>query len=85
MGWDEATSNRERAYLHDALVLQFNLLFGTDEEDLRLWHNICNVLQISPVPESIASCREVSWPSWIIGAIQLIRLTANSHSVLQYL
>lgn len=44
----------------DALVQEFNERFGTDGNDLAAWQNLCNVLRIVPVPDTIRECRQVS-------------------------
>jgi hypothetical protein len=43
----------------DALVQEFNERFGTDGNDLSNWQNLCNVLRIEPVPDTIQGCRQV--------------------------
>jgi hypothetical protein len=43
----------------DALVQEFNERFGTDGNKFSNWQNLCNVLRIVPVPDTIQGCREV--------------------------
>ena len=45
-----------------ALIEEFNSLYGSDEKDIKNWHNLCHVLRIDPVPSKIKECREVSAP-----------------------
>jgi len=58
-GWERG-DQRETAYrgLKDAMVLQFNSLYGTNENDIGAWNNLCQVLQIAPIPEGLELCRE---------------------------
>lgn len=50
---------RARRGLQDAMILQFNDFFGTDVNDIRSWHNLCQVLDIVPVPEGLTACKKV--------------------------
>ena len=61
-GWDtEDYEMREaRRNFKSAIVQQFNGLYGTDVNDLNAWQELCHVLDIEPVPESLEGCREVS-------------------------
>lgn len=43
----------------DALVQQFNFLYGVDGNDLAAWHNLCETIGIEPVPDSVGECRKV--------------------------
>jgi hypothetical protein len=60
--WDsEDYEMREaRRQFKSAMVQQFNDLYGTDEEDLNSWQNLCRILNIDPVPEGLKECRKVS-------------------------
>ncbi|KIK40425.1 hypothetical protein CY34DRAFT_269467 [Suillus luteus UH-Slu-Lm8-n1] len=49
----------------DALVQEFNERFGTDGNDLSNWQNLCNVLRIVPVPDTIQGCRERVWDTHV--------------------
>ena len=48
-----------RRMFKSAMVQQFNDLYGTDEEDLNSWQNLCHILNIEPAPEGLKECREV--------------------------
>lgn len=56
-GWSKRKS---QAMLNKALVNQFNLLYGTDEESIESWQILCRVLNIHPIPKSLNGCRRVS-------------------------
>jgi len=43
----------------DALTMQFNDIYGTDENDLTNWQALCARLRMNPVPETLNACREV--------------------------
>jgi hypothetical protein len=60
--WDsEDYDMREaRRNFKSAMVQQFNDLYGTDQNDLESWKNLCCVLNIDPVPDGMKECREVS-------------------------
>lgn len=49
----------------DALVQEFNERFGTDGNDLSNWQNLCNVLRIEPVPDTIQGCRQRVWDTHV--------------------
>ncbi|KAG9311181.1 hypothetical protein JVU11DRAFT_8251 [Chiua virens] len=59
-GWDKEHPERKRAHqeFNDALVLQFNKLYGTDVDDLKNWKSLCRVMRIKPVPDDLHTCRE---------------------------
>jgi hypothetical protein len=61
-GWDaEDYEMREaRRNFKSAIVQQFNGLYGTNIDDLNAWQELCHILDIEPVPESLEGCREVS-------------------------
>ncbi|KAH7318000.1 hypothetical protein B0J17DRAFT_634014 [Rhizoctonia solani] len=47
---------KAREGFRDALALQFNALYGTDEDDLTSWQNLCCVLNIPKAPEELEAC-----------------------------
>jgi hypothetical protein len=57
--WDEADREEARAKFKDALVQEFNNVYGTDENDIGSWQRLCRVLGIAPVPGSLGECRKV--------------------------
>lgn len=57
---DDYEMREARRTFKSAMVQQFNNLYGTDEEDLNSWQNLCHILNIKPVPEGLKECREVS-------------------------
>jgi len=60
-GWVGNSPARESARdgFKDALVQQFNFLYGVDSNDLAAWHNLCKAVGIEPPPDSIDECRKV--------------------------
>lgn len=59
-GWDENSHEWKAARMHfgDALVKQFNFIFGTGN-DLESWQKLCAFIDIKPVPDTIKDCRSV--------------------------
>lgn len=43
-----------------ALVLEFEAWYGTDNDNLSVWHSLCRALQVQPLPTTCADCRQVS-------------------------
>lgn len=39
---------------------EFEVMFGADDEDVGTWQNLCIVLGVDPIPESMSLCRRVS-------------------------
>jgi len=60
-GWDREDEERlvAKQGFQDALTMQFNDLYGTDENDLTNWQTLCARLGMDPVPETLNACREV--------------------------
>lgn len=64
--WDNDDVEREEARrgFKDAMVIQFNSLYGTDVANIENWHKLCIALYIEPLPKTIHDCKEVrSWQS----------------------
>ncbi|KAG1751925.1 hypothetical protein EDD22DRAFT_915337 [Suillus occidentalis] len=65
-GWNRENrgdrENREREQasrdFKDALVKQFNDIYGTDVNDLTSWRTLCQIVHVSPIPDTLESCRE---------------------------
>jgi hypothetical protein len=62
MDWDQPDLQSEREYLRDAIVQEFNLIYGTDENDILAWQSLCRVVRMQPVPSTIGECRQVREP-----------------------
>lgn len=62
LGWDRDDADREDAHhkFKNALVKQFNEIYGTDEDDLGKWQNLCHIVGISPIPDNLDACRRAS-------------------------
>jgi hypothetical protein len=61
-GWKRDDPKRivARDKLGDAMTLRFNTIYGTDVDDIGAWQHLCRVLDISPAPDSLEECRNVS-------------------------
>lgn len=61
--FDWNRENPERQQAHDdfkiALVQQFNILYGTEVEDIHAWRGLCLALEIFPLPENVDASKEV--------------------------
>ncbi|KIJ63548.1 hypothetical protein HYDPIDRAFT_168373 [Hydnomerulius pinastri MD-312] len=60
-GWKGNIPERQeaRTEFKDALVQQFNYIYGTNGNDLTAWQNLCSVIGIEPVPQDIVACQQV--------------------------
>ncbi|EUC59439.1 autophagic vacuole formation-like protein, putative [Rhizoctonia solani AG-3 Rhs1AP] len=43
-----------------ALVLQFNLTYGTDQNDLASWQNLCMAMKVTNIPETVGACKKLA-------------------------
>ncbi|KDN35284.1 hypothetical protein RSAG8_11719, partial [Rhizoctonia solani AG-8 WAC10335] len=61
-GWERDNEEREdaRDNLRDAMVQEFNAIYGTDHESLAAWQSLCRVLNLTNVPNKLEACRQVS-------------------------
>ncbi|KAG1731814.1 uncharacterized protein EDB91DRAFT_707621 [Suillus paluster] len=64
----------------DALVLEFNERFGTDGNDIAAWQNLCCVLRIVPVPDTIQECRQRVWDTHV-NLVDLVDTARNGTPV----
>lgn len=44
----------------EALVMEFNELYGVDVNEFESWERICEDIGIKPVPDTMEECRRVS-------------------------
>ncbi|KAF7424605.1 hypothetical protein PC9H_009913 [Pleurotus ostreatus] len=60
MGWGGYNPDREEAReaFKDALVKEFNDIYGTDENDINSWHKICVVVGLDPLPDTLEEARD---------------------------
>ena len=60
-GWNKNSREyiRARQGFYLALVLQFNATYGTDQNDLAAWQNLCRAFKVEDVPEELSKCRKV--------------------------
>ncbi|CCO31019.1 hypothetical protein BN14_05053 [Rhizoctonia solani AG-1 IB] len=61
LGWDNKTwkSSGALAGLRRALVLQFNLTYGTDQSDLASWQNLCRAMSVTNIPDKLSDCKKL--------------------------
>ena len=58
---DNSLEKRDaRDAFKEALVLQFNSIYGTDENDPESWRKLCLALNVSPLPQGLEAMRDVS-------------------------
>ena len=60
-GWekDDEEKGIAREDFKNAMVHQFNSLYGTDVNDIESWQKLCLALDIVPLPQGIEQCRKV--------------------------
>ncbi|KAI9567957.1 hypothetical protein HD554DRAFT_2105189 [Boletus coccyginus] len=60
LGWGREDAKRKVAHRNfkDALVKQFNEIYGTDADDLGEWQKLCHIVDIYPIPDNLKACRE---------------------------
>ncbi|KAF8527563.1 hypothetical protein BU17DRAFT_39287 [Hysterangium stoloniferum] len=58
--WGRNGKPRAKAYrlLQTAATEQFNLIYGTNVNDINVWQSFCVLLQINLVPDTISACRK---------------------------
>ncbi|KAG8729019.1 hypothetical protein FRC11_009673, partial [Ceratobasidium sp. 423] len=61
LNWDNKAwqSSRTLSGLRHALVLQFNLTYGTDQNDLASWQNLCRAMRVTNIPETLSACKKL--------------------------
>jgi hypothetical protein len=64
--WDKDAREEAREGFKNALVQEFNKMYGTDVNDIGSWQGLCRVLGIAPVPDKLNECREVCSRNWNI-------------------
>ncbi|KAI0676882.1 hypothetical protein C8Q78DRAFT_999989 [Trametes maxima] len=55
--WEQKQKEIGREELRDAMVRQFNEMYGTSADDLGSWQLLCTALGMNPVPNDIKSCQ----------------------------
>ncbi|KAG9127403.1 hypothetical protein FRC07_014213 [Ceratobasidium sp. 392] len=80
--WIRGMSEMEeaRAKIRDALTHQFNTSYGTDENDLLAWQNLCRVLELPEVPDELFRCRQVV-KSTFVNIVDLVDTVATEEPV----
>ena len=60
--WEKRSAERKdaREEFNIAIKMEFNSLYGSDENDINNWYKLCHVLRIDPVPNTLKKCHEVS-------------------------
>ncbi len=56
---ESAERDLARDRMRDAMVKQFNNVYGTDVDDLGAWQNLCRALEVDPIPSKMRNCRTV--------------------------
>jgi hypothetical protein len=51
-----------RRLLRNAIVEQFNSIYGEDVDNVDHWTYLCDILRITPRPEGLKACRDVGFP-----------------------
>ncbi|KAH8103009.1 hypothetical protein BXZ70DRAFT_766307 [Cristinia sonorae] len=58
-GWEKRDRKRHEAHeqLKEAMVLQFQHMYGKHVDDIKAWRSLCQILRISPIPRGLDACR----------------------------
>ena len=59
---DDHDRNVAHRVFKDALILQFNSIYGSNLNDPESWRKLCLALKIDPLPEGLDAMRDVSSP-----------------------
>ncbi|KAJ3773145.1 hypothetical protein FB446DRAFT_642217 [Lentinula raphanica] len=59
-GWRRNSQEGKEALnqIRNAIALQFNAIYGSDENSLNGWHNLFRALQTPEIPETVKDCKE---------------------------
>ncbi|KAG9088320.1 hypothetical protein FS749_002252 [Ceratobasidium sp. UAMH 11750] len=69
-----------RTKIRNALTRQFNTIYGTDENDLLAWQNLCRVLELQEVPDELFRCRQAV-KSTFVNIVDLVDTAATEEPV----
>ena len=58
-GWTNDVYKQEKKALQTALVLQFNDIYGESESDMDNWEELCNAMDVDPMPRTVKQCKRV--------------------------
>ena len=58
-GWSNDVYKQEKKALQTALVLQFNDIYGESESDMDNWEELCNAMDVDPMPRTVKQCKRV--------------------------
>ncbi|KAH8823388.1 hypothetical protein DL96DRAFT_272414 [Flagelloscypha sp. PMI_526] len=61
-GWGKFDSEKKEALnnLRDAMAIQFNLFYGTDEHDPGVWEKFFTQLRVEKIPATLKECKDLS-------------------------
>lgn len=60
LGWKKKEREAAEDDLRDAMVKQFNAMYGIRADALESWQLLCSALGINPAPKTIKQCHRVS-------------------------
>ena len=58
-GWSKDEFREQKEAIQTALVLQFNEIYGESENELQNWQQLCEAMDIEPMPKSVKQCKKV--------------------------
>lgn len=81
-GWagNSPARTAARQDFKDALVQEFNFLFGISGDDIAAWHKLCKAIKIDPAPDSVDECRKVGDATKLSSSKSVCSQKANSSS-----
>ena len=65
--------------LRDAMVLEFNSIYGTDVNSVASWQCLCRVLGVSSVPTTLDECKEAGYVFPHIHLVVDAKLSPDRH------
>ncbi|KAH7317999.1 hypothetical protein B0J17DRAFT_584316 [Rhizoctonia solani] len=80
--WEKGDQSREEARdsLKDAMVQEFNDIYGTDQESLAAWQSLCRVLNLTNIPDNLEACRQLV-KSMHVNIVDLVDTPATQEPV----
>ncbi|KAJ1309478.1 hypothetical protein OPQ81_006253 [Rhizoctonia solani] len=84
-GWERDDEERDEARddLKEALVQEFNTIYGTDQESIVAWQSLCRVLNLSNVPDQLEPCRQLV-KSMHVNIVDLVDTPATRQPVTHF-
>ena len=60
VGLNSVKRKEARNAFNDAISQAFNVIYGTEVDNLESWQVLCRVVQMPEIPDNLKECQEVS-------------------------